>query len=146
MNHILLVIHLLSATIWVGGHLIISLRILPYVIKTKDLKALLDFEHKFEVIGLPALVLLVISGIWMSINYGVLPNNWFSFSSGIETVVSCKLILLTLTLILAVHARLFLIPRLTPGKLLPLTIHIILVTAIGVAMLVLGTFVRYGGI
>jgi len=146
MDHILLIIHIFAATIWVGGHLIITLRILPATLKTRNIDGLIEFEKKYEVIGLPALLLLVTTGVWMSINYNVLPSSWFSFSSGIETVVSCKLILLALTLGLAIHARLFLIPRLKPERLIALTIHIFVVTAIGILMLILGTFVRYGGI
>jgi len=93
MDHILLIIHIFAATIWVGGHLIITLRILPATLKTRNIDGLIEFEKKYEVIGLPALLLLVTTGVWMSINYNVLPSSWFSFSSGIETVVSCKLIL-----------------------------------------------------
>ncbi len=146
MNHILLILHILAATIWVGGHLIISFRILPEALKTKNIAGLLEFEKKYEVVGLPALLLLVITGIWMSLNYGIAPSQWLSFSSGIETVVSCKLLLLIITLVLALHARLVLIPNLKPGKLVLLTLHIFAVTAIGITMLILGTFVRYGGI
>lgn len=146
MNHILLIIHILAATIWVRGHLIISFRILPEAIKRKNVAGLLEFEKKYEVIGLPALLLLVITGIWMSLNYGIPLSQWLSFSSGIETVVSCKLLLLIITFVLALHARLVLIPNLKPERLVFLTLHIFAVTAIGITMLILGTFVRYGGI
>lgn len=146
MNHILLILHILAATIWVGGHLIISFRILLEALKTKNIAGLFEFEKKYEVVGLPALLLLVITGIWMSLNYGIAPSQWLSFSSGIETVVSCKLLLLVITLVLALHARLVLIPNLKPEKLVLLTLHIFAVTAIGITMLILGTFVRYGGI
>lgn len=46
MNHILLIIHILAATIWVGGHLIISFRILPEAIKRKNVAGLLEFEKE----------------------------------------------------------------------------------------------------
>ncbi|MGB4930143.1 MAG: CopD family protein [Chitinophagales bacterium] len=119
---------------------------MPEAIKRKNVAGLLEFEKKYEVIGLPALLLLVITGIWMSLNYGIPLSQWLSFSSGIETVVSCKLLLLIITFVLALHARLVLIPNLKPERLVFLTLHIFAVTAIGITMLILGTFVRYGGI
>jgi len=39
-HHFLLIIHLLAATVWIGGHLILSTRYLPEAIKTKDLEAI----------------------------------------------------------------------------------------------------------
>ena len=35
-HHILLIIHLISATIWVGGHLILLLGFLPKALKHKN--------------------------------------------------------------------------------------------------------------
>lgn len=45
-HHLLLVIHLIGASIWVGGHLFLSLRILPEVLKKRNPEILLSFEKK----------------------------------------------------------------------------------------------------
>lgn len=147
MKHqLLLILHLMAATIWVGGHLFLTIRYLPKALKEKDVTIIKNFEEKFEPVGIPALLLLVLTGILMAYDYGVTFSNWFSFSNAIERVVSIKLLLLLFTLSLAVHARFFIIPKLDQTRLNEMAFHIVLVTLIGVAMLVLGTFVRFGGI
>lgn len=146
MHHILLIFHLLAATIWVGGHLFLSIRFLPQSLKMKDASIIKMFKDKFEPIGLPSLLILLITGILMAYDYDVTFTKWFSFSNAIEKIVSIKLILLFSTLILAVNAQLFVFPKLTSEKLIPAAVQIISVTLIGVAMLVLGSFVRIGGL
>lgn len=148
MNHPLLIIHLLSATIWVGGHLFIAIRILPEALQQKKVDRLLYFEKKYEFLGIPALLLLVITGIWMATLYGINVSDWFSFRSPIERVVSFKLLLLLCTITVAVRVKVFIIPDLAqkPHKLLEMAVYIIVVTLAGVAMLVLGSFVRFGGL
>lgn len=145
-HHLLLVVHLLAAAIWVGGHLILAIRYLPKALKQKDASIIRKFEESYEIMGLPALLLLVGTGIWMASDYGVTPSHYFQFANPIEMVVSIKLLLLISTLLLAVHARLFIIPKLSSDNLKLMAFHIVLISAIGVAMLILGTFVRFGGI
>ncbi|TBX67019.1 copper resistance protein CopD [Flavobacterium silvisoli] len=145
-HHVLLVLHLLAASIWVGGHLFLSLRFLPEAIKSKEVTAIQNFKNKFEPIGMPALVVLLLTGILMAYDYDVTFTKWFSFSNAIERVVSLKLILLLITVGLAVNAQLFLFPKLTSKDLPKAAFQIILVTVIGVAMLVLGSLVRIGGL
>ncbi len=125
-----------------------SLTILPQAVKQKNGLLILDFESRFEAWGMSSLVLLVVSGIAMAYNYGVRLENWFEFSSAVERVVSAKLLMLFLTLALAMSARFGAIPRLIrqPTKTNTMALHIILVTITGTAMLVMGSFIRFGGI
>lgn len=146
MHHFFLILHLLAATIWVGGHCILCFRYLPLAMQQKNPEVISAFEKRYEFIGLPSLLILVVTGIVMAYRYGVVISTWFSFSNSIEKVVSLKLLLLFATVLLAIHARLFIIPRLTAKNLASLAIHIVLVTIIGIAMLVLGSFVRFGGL
>lgn len=145
MHHLLLVIHLFAATIWVGGHVILSIGFLPKALKHKDPGIITNFEKSYEKIGLPALLLLVISGIMLSYRYDVTISGWFSFKTSIEKVISTKLILLFCTLGLAIHARLFIIPKLSIKSLNFMALHIIVITLIGITMMTVGTFVRFGG-
>lgn len=146
LHHILLLLHLICATIWVGGHLFLSVRILPKAIKQKDVEMLHNFKKIYEPFGMPSLIILVITGIWMAYDYNVTFITWFSFSNGIERVVSIKLILLIITFVMALTADRYIFPNLTEKNMYRAAIFIITVTTIGVAMLVLGSFVRYGGI
>jgi len=144
-HHILLILHLLAATIWVGGHLFLSIRFLPEAFRKKDVSIIKNFKDKFEPIGMPALIISTLTGILMAYDYDVTFTKWFSFSNGIEKVVSLKLILLFITVALAVNAQLFLFPKLTSKSLPKAALQIILVTLIGVEMLILGSLVRIGG-
>jgi len=147
-HHLLLIIHLISATVWVGGHLYIAIRILPKALRLKNCDELLGIEKNFEPIGMTALLLLVVSGVWMTLQFGIDLHQWFSFSTPIERVTSTKLLLLFSTLLLAISAQTRLIPKLkaNPEKIVEMGLHIISVTLIGLTMLILGSFVRYGGI
>lgn len=148
-HHILLILHLIAATIWIGGHLYLCICILPKALRKKNAEELLKFEKGYEPLGLTALAVLITTGIWMALKFGITPSLWFSFNSPIEKVVSIKLLLLLLTISFALSAQIRIIPKLKRGdseKLVEMAFHIIGITFIGVAMLVLGTFVRYGGI
>ena len=147
-HHLLLVIHLLCAAIWIGGHLLLAFAYLPTALKNKDPNIILKFEKKYEPIGLPSLVLLVITGVLMAQQLGVNYENWFEFANPIEKVVSWKLTLLAITVLFALSAQFRVIPKLKehPNKLPEMAFHIISVTTIGVIMLILGSYVRYGGI
>lgn len=147
-HHLLLIVHLLSATIWVGGHLLLVFGHLPQAIKEKNQNIILNYEKKFEPVGMTALVLLVVSGILMAYKYGVRIEYWFQFSSPIEKVISTKLLLLLLTVLFALSAQFRVLPKLknNPNKLPEMAFHIVSVTIIGVLMLIFGSFVRFGGI
>lgn len=145
-HHILLILHLLAATIWVGGHLVMAITILPTALKQKRPEMILAFEHTYGKIGMPALVTLIVSGIWMAYDFGVPVSDWFSFASPMEKVISTKLTLLLLTFALAISAQRRVIPNLTAKRLPEMAAHIIAVTLIGVSMLILGSTMRYGGI
>ena len=148
-HHLLLILHLICATIWIGGHLYLSICLLPKILRRKDVALLLSYEKSFEPLGMSALLLLVITGVWMALQYGVSISQWFSFSSPIERVVSVKLILLFITILFALSVQIRVLPKLRNNnirKLPEMAFHIIAVTIIGIVMLILGTFVRYGGI
>jgi putative copper export protein len=146
MYHLYLILHLIAACIWIGGHILLLFRYLPEALKNNSIEIITDFEKKFERIGLPALLIQVITGILLAYHYNVTISKWFNFENQIEKVISLKLLLLFITLILAIHARLFIIPKLNQGNLKHLAWHILLINIIGITMLVLGSFIRFGGI
>jgi len=140
----LIIIHVLGATIWVGGHLLLCLRYLPEALKKKDPEIIKAFEKKYEIIGMPSLFLQVITGIWMALSvYGV---NLFGFSNPVETAISIKLILLIAIILLALDVRIFIFPRVTKDNLWWLALHIIAVTIISLLFLYYGIAIRFGGV
>jgi hypothetical protein len=72
--------------------------------------------------------------------------DWFSFTTIASTHVALKLLLLLLTVVLAMHARLRLIPRLTERTLPMLARHVIAVTVVAVLFVLVGVGFRTGGL
>ena len=148
-HHILLVLHLIAATIWVGGHLILAIGYLPKALKHKDFSYIGNFEKTYEPIGMPSLAVLIITGILMAYDYNAGFSSWFSFATPIERVVSLKLTFLLTTVCFAISAQTRVLPKLRKGQLnkLPeMAVHIICVTLIGVLIVILGSLVRIGGL
>ncbi|MBI2282046.1 MAG: CopD family protein [Bacteroidetes bacterium] len=142
MHSFFLVLHVLAATVWTGGHLILAIVVLPKILKTKNIQALTEFEENFEKIGIPALIIQVITGIYLA--YSLLPNvsEWFSFSNHVSTHVGIKLILLIITVLLALDARFRLIPNLSEKNSISLAVHIFMVTLVAILFVITGLSFR----
>ena len=140
---LLIILHTLGATIWVGGHLILSLSVLPEAWRKRDHRIIQAFEEKFERIGIPALLLQVITGLWMAVNY--LPvSRWLDLTETTSSLISLKLLLLLLTILLAVHARFYILPKMDDKKIPFLALHILSVTLLGILLLITGLSFRLG--
>ncbi len=137
MMKYLIVLHVLGACVWTGGHLVLALSVLPKALKRKNHQIIADFESHFKKIGIPALFVQVITGIIMAAHYLPL-SEWFTFNGPVQMHIGLKLILLVLTFALAIHARLFIIPKLSTGNLKQLGWHIAAVTVIAVLMVFIG--------
>ena len=78
--------------------------------------------------------------------YQLLPNiaAWFKLDNDFSILISLKLLLLLMTVLVALHARFYRIPRLSIHTLKGFSINIILVTLFSVAFVVVGTLFRTG--
>lgn len=140
----LLLLHILGATIWTGGHLILSTVILPQVLRQRSVQQLLAFESRFERIGMPALMVQVITGLMLAQRLLPTPTHWLDVSNPVTHVVWAKLLLLTLTVLLALDAKLRVLPDLHAGKLVDMAWHIVPVTVFSVLFVVAGVSFRTG--
>ncbi len=139
---LIIILHILSATIWTGGHLVLTLAFLPKAWKKNDFSIVESFETRYEKIGIPSLLLLIATGIYMTTIYA--PDILsFDFSQHYTKHLFLKYLLIIFTLMLAVHARFFLIPK---RSLKPLAIHILMITILSVLFVILGYSTRSGGI
>ena len=144
MYRLIVALHLLGATVWVGGHLVLSLSVLPRALRARDPAIIRDFESGFEHLGIPALLVQIVTGLWLAYHWAPHVAGWFSPSTPQERLVLVKLVLLAATLALAVHARLRVVPRLDAATLRSLAYHIVAVTLLGVALLLVGVAIRTG--
>ncbi|MFC6203289.1 MULTISPECIES: CopD family protein [Psychrobacter] len=144
MLNYILIAHLLGATIWTGGHLILSLAILPKVLANRDLAMLLQFEQQFEKVGLPALAVQIVTGLWMAQRIMPTFSAWFTLDNDLSILISLKLSLLLATILVALHARFWVIPTLSANTLKAFSVNIILITLLSVSLLIVGSLFRTG--
>jgi putative copper export protein len=140
----ILLLHLLGATVWTGGHLILATVILPRAMRNRDVEGIRNFENAYEKIGIPALIVQIASGLWLAHRMMPEVSAWFQWHNPVARLILLKLSLLGLTALLALDARLRVIPRLTPHNLHSLAWHIIPVTVISVMFVVVGVSFRTG--
>lgn len=140
----LLVLHILGATIWTGGHIVLSLVILPRVLKEKSPQLLHSFESAYERIGMPALFVQIVTGFMLA--YRMIPDIdlWFDFANPIAHGIVTKLTLLILTFAFALDARFRVIPKLSANNLVDMAWHIIPVTLMSVLFVIVGVGFRAG--
>jgi putative copper export protein len=144
MHKYVLLLHVLSATVWTGGHLVLTLTILPRVLKERSATELLRFEGAYEKVGMPALVIQVLSGLWLA--YEMIPDlrSWVAANDRLSQLIVFKLLLLLLTVLIALDARLRLIPRLSTETLPAMARRIVAVTLLSVLFVVTGVSFRAG--
>ena len=140
----ILLTHLLGATVWTGGHLILALTVLPRALRERDPAVISSFELGFERIGIPALAIQVVTGLWLA--HRLVPDvgHWFDPAHPVGRVIGLKLGLLAATVVLAIDARLRIIPGLRAETLGSLALHIVPVTVSSVLFVVVGASFRIG--
>jgi putative copper export protein len=143
---LLLILHVLGASVWVGGHVVLSLTVLPRALRAGDPLILREFEERYERIGIPALLVQVATGLWLAHRWLPEPALWFSFNAPLSAMVFAKLVLLGATAALAAHERLRLIPALGTENFRLLALHIAAVTVLGIGLVILGVGIRTGGL
>jgi uncharacterized membrane protein len=146
MHHLFLILHLIGSMVWVGGHIILATRYLPAAIKNNDVHTISNFEKKFEPIGIPALLIQVITGFTFMYLYKIPMSAIYMPIGSMQILFAIKLYHLIAIIALAIHAKVFIIPKLCTTNLMQLAVHIVLVTLLSISMLIIGSFGRYGGI
>ncbi len=144
MYGLALLLHILAATVWTGGHIVLSVVVLPRVLRERSPARLLEFESVYEKIGMPALIIQVITGLFLA--HRMLPDvsQWLDFSNPVAHPILLKLSLLALTLCFALSARFRVIPNLSEKTLTTMAWHIIPVTIISILFVITGVSFRTG--
>jgi hypothetical protein len=94
MHQAILLLHVLGASIWTGGHLVLAITVLPRALRAKDPSIVEQFEAGYEKLGIPALVLQLLTGLWLAYRLLPDPGAWFAFGSPAATNIFAKVILL----------------------------------------------------
>jgi len=144
MYSYVLLTHVLAATIWTGGHLVLATAVLPRALALRDPAVLLTFEGGYERIGMPALLVQVATGLWLA--HRIRPDfaHWLSPADSISWLIALKLGLLVATVLTALDARLRIIPRLSAKTLPAMARRVVLVTFFSVVFVIAGVSFRGG--
>jgi len=142
---ILILFHLLGAAVWTGGHLVLALSVLPLALKERNPEIIHRFEERYERVGIPALVVQILTGLRLAMLFQPNVSEWFQLGDRVSAHIALKLGLLAVTLVLALHARLRLVPRLNRDNLGYLAGHIVAVTVLAVSFVLVGVSLRIGG-
>ncbi|MFM7696862.1 MAG: CopD family protein, partial [Vulcanococcus sp.] len=124
--------------------LVLDLGVLPRALRAQSAAPIRSFEEAFEPLGLAALAIQVVSGLWMAAIDLPGFHGLLRWTNPIGVLVGSKLLLLAATVALALHARLRLIPQLSDYTLGPLAWHIRGITALAIAFVVVGALIRLG--
>ena len=144
MQGILVFLHILAATVWTGGHLVLATVVLPRVLAERSPEMLHNFESRYERIGIPALLIQVVTGLWLA--HQLVPDvgQWFDLDNPVSRPIAAKIVLLVITILFAVDARLRLIPYLNEDNLTAMAWHIVPVTIVSVLFVFVGVAFRTG--
>lgn len=144
LYYLLLTLHVLGATIWTGGHVVLATTVLPRALRAKRASILTDFEQGYERVGMPALAVQIVTGLWLAHRLLGSPANWFS-DAPLAHIVHVKLLCLAGTAALAIHAKTRVIPRLNDNNLPMMAWHIAGVTVFSILFVLAGASARLGG-
>ena len=145
MTQLVILAHVLGATVWTGGHLVLALVILPRARRANDPRIVQEFERGYERLAVPALLVQVASGLWLA--YRAIPDGvaWSDLSTFPVSHIALKLLLLAGILALAVHAKRHVLPRLDVGRIDLYSRHVWAVTVLSVGLVSLGVGLSTGG-
>ncbi len=113
----IILIHIIAATIWTGGHLVLAIGFLPKALKNQDPGIIDFFESSYERIGIPSLFFQIITGFYLVHYYASDVSQWLNLDMHIGRIFVVKLSCLLVTVLLAAHARFRVIPNLDKDNL-----------------------------
>ena len=88
---LLVALHLLGAAVWVGGHLVLSISVLPRALRARDPGIIREFESGFERLGIPALLVQVVTGLGLAYHWAPRVTSWLSPSTPQARLILVKL-------------------------------------------------------
>jgi len=138
--------HVFGACVWIGGHIVLIAMVLPKAMREADPKPVLDFERGYGRLGLAALLVQLLTGLWLA-------NRWigdwstvFSDPTPQGHLILSKVTVLIITVGLAGFTYHSVLPRVEERGLRPFALLSATATMLAVVMLILGVGIRTGGV
>lgn len=142
----MVMLHVFGACVWIGGHIVLIAMVLPKAMREADPKPVLDFERGYGRLGLAALIVQLLTGLWLA-------NRWigdwstvFSEPTPQGHLILSKLTVLIITVGLAGFTYHSVLPRVEERGLRAFALLSGAATMLAVVMLILGVGIRTGGV
>jgi putative copper export protein len=113
---IFLLFHVIGASVWFGGLMVLSCSILPKAKRAEDPGAIVRYFRHFLRIGYPALVVQVLTGPMLATRLIPKMSDWFAWENGTQDHIGSKLIMLPIIVIVSVQMQRKVLPRLEAGE------------------------------
>lgn len=142
---ILITMHVLGASAWIGGHFVLLGVIVPAAWRDGVVARVVEFERLFGRIGLAALAVQVTTGV-------LLASRWiewrtvFSAPTAAGHLVLAKMAILGAIVVIGADTSIRILPTLSAATLGRFTIRAAVVTVLSVLVLVCGVGIRTGGL
>ncbi|MBK1880252.1 hypothetical protein [Pelagicoccus mobilis] len=141
---VLVVLHLLGACVWLGGHAVLAYLLFPSVLNDRNPDVMYRIETAYDRIGMPALFVQVATGLMLA--YGHVPDfgSWLAFEVPMARMIVMKLALLLLILGLSFDLRIRMFAKVGSAGLKSLGWHTALVLLLSATSVFLGASFRIG--
>jgi putative copper export protein len=143
-HHVLHIVHLLAATLWLGGLALLVLAWLPEMLRTRDPRLMWDALMRSRWVLMASLVVLVGSGLGLAWNWLPETRLWFTPDLPLARLVLAKVALATLLLLVLAYVEMRVLARFSADRLGRLGLCLVLLVLIAVGASVVGTAFRYG--
>jgi putative copper export protein len=135
---ILVILHILGASIWIGGMLIMALGVLPKAKKTNDASLLKNYEGSFHILGMIALTIQFLTGFRLAMIYAGGMKGLFDFSNHAAVLFMWKLVLILATMGLFVVFKKKTLSKLDPTNVSSASAMIWVLTLLSLGLMILG--------
>jgi putative copper export protein len=143
-HHILHIVHLLAATLWLGGLALLVLAWLPEMLRTRDPRLLWDALMRSRWVLMASLAVLVGSGLGLAWNWLPETRLWFTPDLPLARLVLAKVALATLLLLVLAYFEMRVLARFSADRLGRMGLCLVLLVLLAVVASAVGTEFRYG--
>ncbi len=135
---VLIILHILGASIWIGGMLIMALGALPKAKKANDASLLKNYEGSFHILGMIAITIQFLTGFRLAMIYAGGMKGLFDFSNHAAVLFMWKLVIVLLSAGLFVVFKKKTLSNLDNNNISSASAIVWIIAVLAIAQMVLG--------
>ncbi len=143
---LLVILHILGAATLVGTNIVLLLSVIPKAKKAGDVKIIRDFLGGVGQMGVHALAVQLITGLWLATPMFKGISAAFQMKDVFMTHVVAKVVVFVVITALVVVMRRKIAPKLSMETLGSFTATVAIITILGIFLVALGVGLRTGGL